>query len=194
MIHILLPKPRDFYRNLPRGLRGLFGEEEQRYYNVVAVQRRAESGLYLVHRAHNIVTDAGDVHLAQMASAATPTNRWDQTANSCLYMRSDTASPGKSTTYSATNAVAPTTGKAASVIEANNLDADNTGKGTEVTTRKWSCTTGEFNNGTLTGNYIAVASASGGAAVYATWDWSPTVNKTSSDTLTVWHNSDFEGS
>ena len=195
-MYLLLPKPRELYPSLPPKLKAclgsLFKEEEARYFNVIALKRDVRTGLYSIHRAHNIVTDAGDIHVAQRAAGTTPTNAWDTTAQSCLYLRTDTATPGKGSTYSATNAIAPTTGKTAAVIEQNNLDADNTGKGTKVATRKWSCTTGEFNNATIIGAYIAVASAAGGAAVYAVWDFT-SFAKTSSDTLTVWHNSSMLG-
>jgi hypothetical protein len=181
-----------------RGLKGLlstlFPREEARYYNVIGIVRHGESGLYTVHRAHNIITDAGDVHAAQKLASETPTNTWDTLAGGRLYIYSASITPVKGSTFSTTNLVSPSAGQSneTNYPKSNDTDADNTGKGTEVCTRKYLFNAASFNNATCIGACIAKASAIAADPLYAAWDFT-SFAKGSTDTLTVFHNTDTEG-
>ncbi len=164
--------------------RKLFTEEENEYFNVVALVTDEQTGLTRVHRAHNIVTTAGNVYTAQKAAGEATTNAF---AN--LYLYSASITPGGSSTYSATNVIASTEKAPASGYpKSNDSDTDNTGKGTTAVTRKYFYAAADFNAATIIGALIAKAAAAGGDPTYAAWDFT-SFGKTASDTLTVYHNS-----
>jgi hypothetical protein len=156
--------------------------------NAVAVLRRPD--LTLVYVAKNIITTAGDVHLAQRAAGETPTNAFTPGS---LYLYSASVSPGKSTTFTTTDLISGTEKTNESGYpKTNDTDTDNTGKGPDVITRKYFYTGASFSASTIIGAMIARPSAANGDPVYAAWDFT-SFAKTSSDTLTVYHNTDVTG-
>jgi hypothetical protein len=156
--------------------------------NAVAVLRRPD--LTLVYIAKNIVTTAGDVHLAQRAAGETPTNAFTPGS---LYLFSASVSPGKNTTFSNTNYIAGTEKtNETGYPKTNDTDTDNTGRGTDVITRKYFYTGASFSAATIIGAMITKPAAANGDPVYAAWDFT-SFAKTSSDTLTIYHNTDVTG-
>ena len=175
-------------RSLVDQIKSLFSREESRYFNVLAILRNEETGLYRVHRAHNIVTTAGDVYTAQKAAGEATTNAF---ANLSLF--SATVTPGKGTTYTTTNLIASTEKAPSSGYpKSNDTDTDNTGKGTDIVTRKYFYAAADFNAATIIGAMITKASPVASDPTYAAWDFT-SFGKTASDTLTIYHNSDMTG-
>jgi hypothetical protein len=173
-------------------LRGLFSREENAYFNVTAVVRNQETGLYRIHRARNIITDSGDLHLAQKAAGEAPTIA-GYTPGS-LYLFSAFTTPDKTSVYNEGTLIASTEKtNEATYPKTNDSDTDNTGKATDSITRKYLYSAASFNHAAITDGAITVAGAAGAQALYAVWTFAASINKTAADTLTVYHNTNFLG-
>lgn len=185
---LALPKPQLIMPRLPRSIRAalasVWGKEENLHYNVISIIKSEATGLSRVHRAHNIITTAGDVFFAQKEAAESPTNAF---ANLVLYSASIT--PGKSSTHVSASLIASTeVAPSATYPKSNDSDTDNTGKGTTVVTRKYFYSAASFNHAAILGGAICIASPSNGGPLFAAWDYT-SFPKAATDTLTCYHNS-----
>lgn len=176
-----------------RSIRRLFSREENEYFNVVAILRNEVTGLYQIHRTHNIITDSGDLHNAQKAAGESPTVS-GYSPGSLYLFSAFSPSPGKTSVYNEGTVISSTEKTNESTYpKTNDSDTDNTGKATDSITRKYLYSAASFNHAAITHGAITVTSATGAQALYAAWAFAASINKTSSDTLTVYHNTNFLG-
>jgi len=145
-----------------------------------------------VFETDNLVTSAGDVHYAQRAAGATPTNVFD-----ALVLGTGSATPAKANTYAALTPVSGSLKRFdAGYPKANDLDSANTGKGTTVTTFRVSYGASEANASNI--SRLAITNFQNGSpgssepllchAAFGT-----PFTKAGTDTLTVYWNHTFLG-
>lgn len=165
--------------------------------NVEAVLTKPE-GSYLLkqwHFGNNIVTNNGEVYYAQKTVGETPTT--DFGANGRFALRTGSElTPAATDTFTefdnpSTNAIDDSyaTADDATYPKRNDDDGDNTGAGTNVVTWRKSWGTGDFTGNTISGvAIIATASPTTGTPILNNAVFSPTFNKTGTDTLKVFVN------
>lgn len=156
--------------------------------NIFGVLKR--KGRLFVFEAENIITTAGDIHYAQRATGATPTN--DFTTHAMC--SAGPVTPAKADTYGTYTAIAASlkvndTG----YPQVNNLDADNPGKGASVVTHKVSYTRADFNAASITHGLITIPAPVAGSAILCGYKWPTAFDKTADDTLVVYVNHQFLG-
>lgn len=138
--------------------------------------------------AHNIVTDAGDVHLAQKSAGETPTNAfttWEQCS---------AGTPGKSANRSTFTTIGSSQlAQDATYPKTNDGDTDNTGAGTKVRTSRASYSAASFNNAAISHAIITNTSPGSSEPILTGFAWAASINKTASDTLKVFHNATQNG-
>jgi len=132
-------------------------------------------------RSHNIVTDAGDVFVAQKHAGETPTNAFGIME---LGTAGDAPSKGSNRSNMTTKVANSQKAFDSGYPKTNDDDPDNTGAGVDVTTRRVSYTTAEANAAAI--DRLILTNVTPGASEpvldYATMT---AVTKTSSDTLKV---------
>lgn len=157
--------------------------------SVLAIVRNEKTGRCRVHKARNIVTDAGDTYYAQMAGGETPTNDFTQ-------MELGTAgTPGKSATTSTFTLIASTAKTVKSTYpKTNDGDSDNTGAGVDILTWTFEWAAGDFNDAAITHGWIVVSGHGAGAPILTGFAFTGgSFAKTASDTLKVILNHTFTG-
>lgn len=157
-------------------------------YNVVAILGK-ENQMFptkLVY-AKNLVTDDGDLYYAQLGAG-------EAADNSYVGMRLGTGvtSTSKSDTDVETENSAGRKALDATYPKTNDLDADNTGAGTDIVTWRTSYTTAEGNINDISEGAI-VDDINSPTSALAHWLFSVPFSKTSSDTLKVIVNHRFNG-
>ena len=133
---------------------------------------------------HNLVTDDGELHYAQLIAQETPTNAFG-------VMELATAVPTQASTDDRSDyTIQASSEKAFSsgYPKRNDTDAGNTGKGTDVFTYKAEYVPGDGNWTGLLGGIITNASPGASEALLTGFDFSGSINKDSSTALTVWVN------
>lgn len=158
---------------------------------VIAIVRNEETGLYRVHKTHNIVTDDGDVHYAEKGAGEAVTNAFD----TMELGDSTSAAPAKTSDTDSINLIAST----AKVVKSgypqtNDADADNTGSGVDIVTWTFEWAAGDFSSADIADGIIAVAAHGAAAPVLTHFEFTGgAFEKTSSDTLKVIVNHEFLG-
>jgi len=156
-------------------------------HNCLALLRQG-NGAALLIPGENIVTDAGDIFLAQRAAAETPTNTfttWEQCS---------AGTPGKAANRGSFTAIASSqlvqdTG----YPKTNDNDADNTGAGTDVRTSRASYSAASFAHAAITHAIITNPTPGATEPILTGFAWAASINKTSQDTLKVFHNATMNG-
>jgi len=158
---------------------------------IAIVLENREARTRRVIEARNIVTDAGDKHYAQRAAGETPTDAF-QTGR--LVLSTTGNAPGKASIYSDLTGVVSGSLKAfdGTYPKTADGDTDNTGAAIDSITYRTSYITSEANAAGITRLAITIASPVGGSPLlmYATVT---SFTKTSSDTLKVFVNHNFNG-
>lgn len=158
---------------------------------VIAILRNEETGLYRVHKTHNIITDAGDTYYAQKAAGEAVTNAFDS-----LWLGTTNAStPGKASDSDDITLIAGSTKLVKSTYpKTNDADADNTGEGPDVVTWTFEYAAGDFNHATITDGMIGVGAHAAAEPALTHFEFSGgAFAKTASDTLKVIINHTFNG-
>ena len=158
-------------------------------WNVLAVLTHAD-GHKLVIPGHNIVTNEGDIYYAQKAVGASPTD--DFTAGG-LRLGTGTTTPVKTaidlTTFGADGDIAETSG----YPKTADADGDNTGSGTDIVTWLFTYGTGDGNIAGIAEGAV-VDNLTTPTAALCHFLFAASFSKTSSDTLKVFVNHQFNGS
>jgi hypothetical protein len=203
--------------------------------NICLVQESADGSKHWFYGS-NLVTDDGDTYYAQQSAytgagsgqgSGTPSpnffvcsavlqNPSSADSNGSAEFKNDTFAQfttpiltGTATAAWAVQAVEATAGSGVGYPKANDLDADNSGKGVDIVTYKFTWTTGQINTGSgnaITGGCIVqtsdVTSSNGsiqsipsGTKLLTRWNFaSPaSFHKTSTDTLTLYVNHTMTG-
>jgi hypothetical protein len=162
--------------------------------SVLAIVTDERTGLSVVHRTHNIVTDDGDEYYAEAGAqkgGESVTNDFDT-------MELGTAgTPGKTATTSSFTLIA----SSAKVVKAtypktnDTGDADNTGDAVDAVTWTFEWTAADFSDAAITHAWIAVAAHGAGAPILTGFAFSGgSFPKAATDTLKVIINHTFLGS
>lgn len=163
-----------------------------KHHNVLLILGKPEGKV--LHAAHNIITDAGDIYYAQKACGETPTNAFG-------YLKLSTANwgstPGKTTNSGDVASQISGSSKAptATYPLTNDADSDNTGAGTDIVTWAYSYTKADFNDADIDAGAITTSGASlgtGTSALLTAFDLT-TFAKTANDTLKVFVNHTMNG-
>ncbi len=159
--------------------------------SVIAIVTDVRTGLRTIHRAHNIVTDAGDVHYAERGAAETPTDAFDS-------MSLGTAAsgvPAKGNNWSDFTEIASTNKLVKATYPlTNDGDADNTGAATDVVTWTFEWATTDFNSTVITDAVILVGTGAGTEPLLTHFEFTGGVfTKTATDTLKVIVNHNMNG-
>lgn len=160
-----------------------------RHRNVLAVLVCPE-GKLLIPGA-NIVTDAGDVHVAQRASGEAATNAfttWEMCSAAA------TGHPAKTSNRSNLTVIAGSQqAQDAGYPRTNDTDTDNTGATTDTRTSRVSYTAASFNHAAITHGLITNATPGASEPLLTAFAFAASFAKTSSDTLKVFHNCRVDG-
>lgn len=137
----------------------------------------------------NLITNDGDLHMAEKLAAATPSKAF---AN-CVLGTGATAA-NKTDDY---DDMTPISGSekapSAGYPKVNDTDADNTGKGADICTWKFEWATGDFNNSAVREGCITVETPGAGEKIFNRWVESAAYEKSSSATLTQYVNVEITG-
>jgi len=133
---------------------------------------------------HNLVTDDGELHYAELINQETPTNAFG-------VMELATATPVQAASDDRSDyTIQASSEKAFSsgFPKRNDTDTGNTGKGTDVFTYKAEYTPADGNWTGLDGGIITNATPGASEAILTGFDFASSINKDSSTALTVWVN------
>ena len=163
-----------------------------KHHNILAIVSGPQGRV--LHAAHNIVTDAGDIYYAEQMVDGTPTNAFNS-----LYLSSVTWTVLNKTSTS-TNIASMIAGTEKSVDgtypQVSDGDTDNTGAGGDVATWRFSYAKGDFNDTDIEGGAISTASVpawgSGGTVVLSAFNLT-SFAKTANDTLKMFINHTANG-
>jgi hypothetical protein len=138
----------------------------------------------------NLITDDGDLHMAELLAGQTPTN----TFNTCV-LGTGSVAAAKTDTY---DDVTPILGseKAASsgYPRTNDTDPYNSGAGADICTYKFEWSESDFNNSAIREGCITVTSPTTGSKLFNRWVWSASFEKASDATMTLYVNIEITGS
>jgi hypothetical protein len=156
-----------------------------KHHNVLGVLGTPD-GLLLVPAA-NIVTDAGDTYYAQRGAAEAPTNAFG------WGVQCSAGTPGKAAVYSGFTPI----GSAGLAVDAtyprsNDPDINNTGRGVDIITWRYSYSAASF-SGTVSHGLITVTSPIAGSPLLTGFAYGASFAKTTNDTLTVYVNHEMLG-
>ena len=168
------------------------GERILNIGNVVAVLENAKNGSKKIVHGVNIVTNDGDAYYAQSACAETPDDDFDG-ASSGLRLGSDNTSPTKTDTDVTTFLSGSDHALDATYEKTDDQDTDNTGAGVDIVTWRYSYLTSEGNVDGIIEGAISDVRAGPSTAVLTHFLFAASFNKTSSDTLKVFVNHQFNG-
>jgi len=164
----------------------LFDAFVPKHRNVLAVL--GGPGGKMLIPGFNIVTDAGDIYVAQRAAGASPTNGFT-TWEMCT-----AGTPGKSAIRSGFTLIGGSQqAQDGTYPKVSDDDTDNTGSGADVRTSRVSYTAASFNNAAITHGIITNASPAAGEPLFTGFAFAASINKTASDTLKVFHNATANG-
>lgn len=159
--------------------------------NCLALLRRVlgpDAGWAELIPAANIITDAGDIHLAQKAAGESPTNAFG------IWEQCSAGTPGKSANRSSFTAISGSQlAQDATYPKTNDGDADNTGAGTDVLTSRASYSAASFNHAAITHAIRTNTSPGASEPILTGFAWASSINKAATDTLKVFHNATFNG-
>lgn len=162
---------------------------------VLAIVTNEETGLQVVHRTHNIVTDAGDEYYAEAGAqhgGETVTNAFD----SMSLATAASAVPAKTNNWSNVTEIASTNKLVKATYPKTNDtgDADNTGDAVDAVTWTFEWAAGDFNSTVITDGYILVGPGAGTEPLLTHFEFTGGVfTKTATDTLKVIVNHTFLG-
>ena len=159
--------------------------------SVIAIVTDIRTGLQTIHRTHNIVTDAGDIHYAERGAAETPTNAFD----SMSLGTSASSAPAKGNDWSDLTEIASTNQLVTATYPlTNDGDSDNTGSATDVVTWQFAWTAAAFNSTVITDAVILVGTGAGSEPLLTHFEFTGGVfTKTATDTLKVIVNHNMNG-
>lgn len=166
--------------------------------NVEAILTRPEGdGSYLLKQRFygaNLVTDDGDIYYAQQGAGGAVTDDFAGANGRCV-LTTTTDTPAKGDTYADVLGpiAASNKGHTSTYPKQNDLDADNTGKGTKVTTYKFNWLTTDFSDNDIEGGCIHAGGGTPGGNILCYWQFAAPFAKTSADTLTLYVNHAFLG-
>lgn len=159
--------------------------------NCLALLRRVagpHAGWAELIPAANIITDAGDIHLAQQAAGESPTNAFG------IWEQCSAGTPAKGADRSDFTPIASSQlAQDATYPKTNDGDADNTGAGTDVLTSRASYSAASFNHAAITHAIRTNLTPGASEPILTGFAWAASINKTASDTLKVFHNATFTG-
>ena len=157
-----------------------------REHNVVAILQGSEGKRII--GAHNIVTDAGDLHYAQRGANEAPTNAFG------VHEMQTAGTPGKTADRSNFTAIASSE-KAhfAAYPKTNDGDADNTGAGTDIVTWLVSYLKADFNDAAITHGIITNITPGASEPLLTGYAFAASFGKTADDTLKVFVNHEMLG-
>lgn len=167
------------------------GEEVLNIGNVVAILENVKTGHKKIIHGLNIVTNDGDAYYAQMACAETPDDDFDG-ASSGLRLGTGTTSPTKTDTDVTTFLSGSDHALDSGYEKTNDDDPDNTGAGVDIVTWRFSYATDE-GNGTDIAEGAIVDNKTTPTAALTHFLFAAAFDKTSSDTLKVFVNHQFNG-
>ncbi len=157
-----------------------------RHQNVLAVLQTARGKLLIP--GCNIITNAGDVFLAQRTAAEVPTNTFT-TWEMCT-----AGTPGKASNRSNFTVIAGSQKvQDTGYPRTADNDTDNSGAGTNVRTSRVSYSASDFNNAAITHGIITNATPGATEALLTGFAFAASINKTAQDTLKVFHNATASG-
>jgi hypothetical protein len=163
----------------------------RRDQNCLALLRRVlgpDAGWAELIPASNIITDAGDIHLAQKAAGEAATNAFG------IWEQCSAGTPAKGANRSAFTAIASSQlAQDATYPKTNDGDADNTGAGTDVLTSRASYSAASFNHAAITHAIRTNASPGASEPILTGFAWAASINKAATDTLKVFHNATLNG-
>ena len=158
---------------------------------VVAVLENKKTGKKRIIHGLNVVTDKGDKYYAQEACGEAPDDDFDG-ASSGIRLGSDNTTPTKLDSDVTTFLAGSAHGLDATYPMTDDADADNTGKGVDIVSWRYSYLTSEGNvSGIIEGAIVDDDTTPTGALTH--FLFAASFNKTSSDTLKVFVNHEFAG-
>ncbi len=167
--------------------------------NIIAVIERPDGKEWFY--THNIVTDAGDLFYAEQAVNDALTNDFLSASNRCE-LGNDAAPDAiaKADTYSALDVPITASRKAITggYPKLNDDDTDNTGGGVDIISWDYAWTQSDFNTESANNVQAGVIHLGAGAPVGGTvllshYNFAASFEKTSDDTLKVFHNHRMNG-
>jgi len=159
--------------------------------NVIAVIENVKTGHKRIVHGVNIITDKGDKFYAQMACAETPDDDFDG-ASSGLRMGSDNTTPVKANNDVGTFLAGTAHALDGGYEKTDDDDPDNTGKGIDIITWRYSYLTSEGNaDAIIEGAIVDDKVTPTGALCH--FLFAAAFDKTASDTLKVFVNHTFNG-
>jgi hypothetical protein len=170
----------------------LFDAFVSKHMNVLAVLEGAR-GKVLIPAA-NIITDDGDIYYAQRGAGAAPTNAFG--ILELTTGREVAPTPAKTDTranYDTLVIVGTQKAHDATYPKANDVDADNTGGGVDVTTYLTSYTKADFNATGISHGLITNATPAAAEPILTGYQFAASFNKTADDTLKVFTNHQLVG-
>ncbi|MEE4258949.1 MAG: hypothetical protein V2I62_04260 [Bacteroidales bacterium] len=148
-----------------------------------------ENGKKTVWENHNLITNDGDLFMAELLAGETPTDAFIN----CV-LGTGAVAAAKTDDY---DSITPISGSnkapSAGYPKTNDTDADNTGAGADICTWKYEWTTGDFNNAAVREGCITIASPGVGSNIFNRWVEDAAYEKSSSATLTQYVNVTITG-
>lgn len=159
---------------------------------VTAILRNIHTGEERVYETHNIITNAGDVYYAQKAAGESPTNAFD---TMWLGIADGSSAPDKGNDSDDLDFIANSAKTVKSGYpKTDDDDPDNTGADTNVVTWTFEWGAADFNNAAISDGMIGVGAYGASEPVLTHFEFTGgPFAKTSSDTLKVIVNHEFEG-
>ena len=146
-------------------------------------------GTKKIWEGHNLITNEGDLVMAQKLAGATPTYAFIN----CL-LGSGSGAAAKGDDYDVMSVIAGSEkAPSAGYPKVNDLDADNTGKGADVCTWKYEWATGDFSHSAVREGCITIAAAAAADKIFNRWVEAAAYEKSSSATLTQYVNVTITG-
>lgn len=148
-----------------------------------------EDGTKKVWEGHNLITNEGDLVMAEKLADDTPSYAFIN----CV-LGTGAVAAAKTDDY---DDITPIAGSekapSAGYPKVNDTDTDNTGKGVDVCTWKYEWATGDFNNAAVREGCITIASPIAGSKIFNRWVEAAAYEKSSSATLTQYVNVSITG-
>jgi len=156
--------------------------------SIIAVIRDRQ-GKKKTIKTKNLITNAGDLHMAEKLAGDTPTVAF---AN-CVLGTGSTAA-AKDDDYSDMTPIAGSEkAPSAGYPKTNDDDGDNTGAAADICTWCYEWTTGDFNDGAVREGCITKATPSGSDALFNRWVWGAAFEKASDATMKLFVNVEITG-
>ena len=165
------------------------GKEKSTAKTTIVTVLKKANGEKIIWENHNLITNAGDLFMAEKLAGETPTNAFIN-----CFLGSGAVAAAKDDDYSDFTLIASTEkAPSATYPKTNDQDADNSGKGADVCTWKFEWTTGDFNSAIIREGIISIASATGTDAIFNRWIEGAAYEKSASATLTQYVNVTITG-